>query len=733
MRPKAPLLNQLDSRLLWTLLVFILFVISFWLYVNAGRDIERAHHQRLQSFLLADELRQSSDDLTRMVRTYAVTGDQRYRQYFDEILAIRDGEMARPIDYHHIYWDLVDEAGNRPRPPETAIALLDLMRAAGFTEYELSQLVAAKDASDELVLLEEKAMRLVETGDPELREQALAMLHGPEYHQAKAGIMQPIDQLYSQMRQRTDAAVHKAERQARLMLLLFIVLGMMLLWLLWRFKQLESAILGTSIGDLYRRIEQLGQGRFSEPTEMPEQQVDTVVGWLSHTQHRLAQLEKNRQQVKQHLQQLAHFDPLTGLPNRFLFAEKLQQAMQQAESGQQFLVVAFIDLDGFKTVNDQYGHPYGDQVLVALSRRLQHRLSERNWLSRLSGDEFVLMLPGLTQVEDADAVLQDVLAALAYPVQVDSICSQLSASIGVSVYPQQPAVESEQLLRQADQAMYLAKQAGKNCIHYFDIVADLHARDMHQRLQAIELGLEEQQFVLFFQPKTDLQTEQCIGVEALIRWQHPEQGLLAPASFLPIIEQHALGIKVGQWVLRQAFLQLAAWQQQGIELPISVNIAANHLQQVDFAERLEMLAAEFPDVPLKLLELEIVETSALHDFQHASQTMLACTRLGVSFSLDDFGTGYSSLSYLKRLPISTLKLDQSFVRDILTDPEDLAILQGVGLLATSFSLNTIAEGVETPAHIAKLLEIGYRYGQGYGIARPMPVDALTDWLASHLN
>ncbi|MCC5825330.1 EAL domain-containing protein [Alkalimonas sp.] len=731
MQPITRLFQLLDARLLLTLLVFFLFVISFLLYVNAGRGIERAHNQRLQSFLLADELRQSSDDLTRMVRTYAVTGDERFRRYFDEILAIRNGDLPRPVDYHHIYWDLVDESDNRPRPAGKSVALLELMRQAGFTEHELSQLVSAKEASDALVNLEQKAMSLVETGDDTLREEALSMLHGSAYHEAKAGIMQPIDQLYSQMRQRTDAAVAKSERQARLLLMLFLVLGVMLLWLLWRFKKREAAVLGASVGELYRRIEQLGQGNFTEPAPMTDQQVNTVSGWLSQTQHRLAQLEQNRRQAQKRLQQLAHYDPLTGLPNRFLFAEKLQQAMQHALDKKHLIALAFIDLDGFKAVNDQFGHPYGDQVLLALSRRLQYRLSESNCVARISGDEFVLLLPDLNQLQDCDAVLQDVLSALAYPVQVNSIATQLSASIGVSFYPQEPSVEPEQLIRQADQAMYLAKQSGKNRIHYFDIAADQHMRTMHQRLKAIDDGLQHNQFVLFYQPKVDFVTGQCIGVEALIRWQHPDQGLLPPSDFLPLIEQHTLGIKLGQWVLHQAFFQLSDWQAQGVELPISVNIAANHLQAADFVDQLETLAMNYPDISFTLLELEIVETSALQDFEHASQTMIACSKLGVSFSLDDFGTGYSSLSYLKRLPISTLKLDQSFVRDILTDSEDLAILQGVGLLAASFQLKTIAEGVESSAHIEKLLEIGYRYGQGYGIARPMPIERLTEWLANN--
>lgn len=732
MQPKLRYSRFLDVRLAVTLLVFVLFVISFWLYVDAERDIERAHYQRLQSFLLTDELRQSSDDLTRMVRTYAVTGESRYEEYFHEILAIRNGELPRPVDYHHIYWDLVQNPEQRPRPLGTAVPLLDLMRQIGFTELELSQLVSAKEASDALADIEQEAMRLVASGEPSFREQALTMLHDDAYHNAKAGIMRPIDQLYSQMRLRTDNAIATAEQQARWLRALFILLGVMFLSLLWQLKKREQAILGAPVSELYERIEQLGQGNFSTPEPPPEQQANTISGWLNHTQQQLAQLEHNRRLTQQRLEQLAHYDPLTGLPNRFLLAEKLQKTMQQALFRQQPLALAFIDLDGFKEINDRYGHQLGDKLLLAISSRLTQQLPEGHLLSRIGGDEFIILLPTVQQMTACTDLLNDILLAISQPFQVEGIRAQLSASIGVSFYPQQVDIESEQLLRQADQAMYMAKQAGKNRIHYFDLAADLHARELHQRLQAIEHGINENQFVLFYQPKVDLTNGRCIGVEALIRWQHPEQGLLSPAAFLPLIEQHPLGIRLGQWVLTQAFLQLSAWQQQAIQLCISVNIAANHLQQPDFAAQLEQLAAQFPYISLNLLELEIVETSALQDFEHVSATMQRCAALGVSFSLDDFGTGYSSLSYLKRLPISTLKLDQSFVRDILTDADDLAILQGVGLLAASFQLQTIAEGVETAAHIEKLLEIGYRFGQGYGIAKPMPLASLTTWLTGRL-
>ncbi|WP_423187493.1 putative bifunctional diguanylate cyclase/phosphodiesterase [Alishewanella sp. d11] len=723
-------LTGFSLRLALSVVVFIFFLISFFVYVEAERAIDKAHNTRLQSFLLADELRQSSDDLTRMVRTYAVTGDVRYRQHFDEIFAIRNGVAPRPENYHFIYWDLVDASDHRPRPFAAPQALLERMRHVGFTEIELSQLVSAKQASDELAAIEQDAMKLVATGDPMLRASALTLLHDAAYHQAKAGIMQPIDQLYSMMDARTKVAVDKAEQQAERLRWVFIVLGLMLAFLLWQLKKRELAILGAPVTEVYQHITALGQGDFSQKINVTAAKTHTILGWLAETQRRLAQLDHSRQLSQQRLEHLAHYDALTGLPNRLLLNDRLQQAMQLAKQSGKLLAVAFVDLDGFKVINDRFGHEFGDQVLKAISQRLSACLDENTLLARTNGDEFVFLITDITQQSDCQPRLALALQHLASPFTVLGNSVQLSASIGVSFYPQIIDIASEQLLRQADQAMYGAKQTGKNRYYFFDVEAEHYTRGISKKLDEIRAALARSEFVLFYQPKVNLQTGECIGVEALIRWQHPQQGLLAPGQFLPLIEQHELGVLLGQWVIAEAFRQYTLWYQQGIEMPISVNIAANHLQQADFAEQLAQICAEFPNVPASMLELEIVETSALQDIDYILGTMKACAALGASFSLDDFGTGYSSLSYLKRLPISTLKLDQSFVRDILTDPDDLAILQGVSRLAEAFELATIAEGVESAEHMQKLLDIGYLYGQGYGIARPMPAAALPAWLAA---
>jgi EAL domain-containing protein (putative c-di-GMP-specific phosphodiesterase class I) len=305
---------------------------------------------------------------------------------------------------------------------------------------------------------------------------------------------------------------------------------------------------------------------------------------------------------------------------------------------------------------------------------------------------------------------------------------KVTASLGVSCYPQAEAVDAEQLLRQADQAMYQAKKAGKSTYRFFDAHQDILEREQLEALSRLEQALEQQEFVLYFQPKVNMRTGQVIGVEALIRWQHPQQGLLSPAAFLPALAGQALMVKLGDWVLEAAVQQLAGWQQEGLDLPISVNVDAIQLGQQDFISKLQQVLQRYPQVNPADLELEVLETGALNDIQHTAQLIRECHALGVRLSLDDFGTGYSSLAYLKHLEVDVLKIDQGFVRDMLHDPDDLVILGGIIGLADAFGRGLIAEGVETPESVEFLLQLGCECGQGYAIARPMPAAAIPAWV-----
>jgi diguanylate cyclase (GGDEF)-like protein/PAS domain S-box-containing protein len=439
--------------------------------------------------------------------------------------------------------------------------------------------------------------------------------------------------------------------------------------------------------------------------------------------------------IKEHQRQLehiAHFDVLTGLPNRVLLADRLQQAMYQCQRRQVSLAVVYLDLDGFKAVNDAHGHDAGDELLRVLAQRMKDALRGSDTLARVGGDEFVAVLVDLVNGTDSEPLLTRMLLAASSPVEVTGINGkvvlQVSASAGVTVYPDDNT-DADLLMRHADQAMYAAKQAGKNRHHLFDLAQDAAIQIQRETLDHIHGALLRQEFVLFYQPKINMRTGQVTGAEALIRWQHPERGLLSPSAFLPVIESDGLSIEMGEWVVRTALDQMKAWHQQGLDLPVSVNIGAHQLQQPGFAERLSQLLAEHPGVDPRTLQLEVLETSALEDMVHVSRVMRDCHSLGVSFALDDFGTGYSSLTYLKRLPAETLKIDQSFVRDMLDDTSDMAIVSGVIGLAKAFGREVIAEGVESAAHSRQLLTMGCELAQGYGIARPMPAADVPDWVA----
>lgn len=432
----------------------------------------------------------------------------------------------------------------------------------------------------------------------------------------------------------------------------------------------------------------------------------------------------------QQMERIAHYDALTGLPNRVLLSDRLQLAMAQAQRRGQQLAVAFLDLDGFKAVNDKQGHEAGDQLLVALANHMKRALRDGDTLARLGGDEFVAVLVDLADVNACQPLLSRLLAAAAQPIQYGDHQLQVSASLGVTFYPQGEDIDADQLLRQADQAMYQAKLAGKNRYHIFDAYRDSSIRGHHENVEDIRRAIDAEEFVLYYQPKVNMRTGEVIGAEALIRWQHPEKGLLLPAAFLPVIEDHLLAVTLGTWVIDTALTQLESWHTAGLNIAVSVNICARQLQQADFVQYLSDILAAHPNVQPGDLELEVLETSAIEDLEHVSAVIKACQDIGVKFALDDFGTGYSSLTYLKRLPVSTLKIDQSFVHDMLTDPDDLAIVEGVLSLATAFYRQAIAEGVETVEHGKLLLQFGCELAQGYGIARPMPAYKILNWITT---
>jgi len=433
-----------------------------------------------------------------------------------------------------------------------------------------------------------------------------------------------------------------------------------------------------------------------------------------------------RQQEKLNL--MAHYDVLTKLPNRALFLDRFDQAVAHSKRTESMLAICFLDLDHFKPINDNYGHEVGDKLLIEVAQRIKSLIREEDTASRQGGDEFTLLLRDIESFEQCEQLLERIRTSLAKPYVIEDYPHEISVSIGTTLYPLDDA-NLDTLLRHADQAMYQAKLSGRNQQKLFNALDDKQVMQRQHQLLNIKQALTNKEFQLYYQPKVNMKTGKVFGAEALIRWIHPEKGLIPPLDFLPLIESTDLEIQVGGWVINEALQQLDNWQQKGLNLEVSINVSSHHLQSSIFFDQLNDALDRYPNVNSQDLQLEILESSALGDIDAISGIIKSCQNvLGVNVALDDFGTGYSSLTHLRNLPANTIKIDQSFVRDMLEDEEDLALIEGIIGLANTFDREIIAEGVETIEHGVLLMRVGCNCAQGYGIARPMPSDSMIDWV-----
>lgn len=423
----------------------------------------------------------------------------------------------------------------------------------------------------------------------------------------------------------------------------------------------------------------------------------------------------------------AGHDALTSLPNRNLLGESFTRAFELSRHDESLTAVCLLDLDDFKVINDTWGHEVGDMVLVDVAERLVSTLREQDTVARLGGDEFVLLLNGFHNVEETEPLLQRLLEAIAEPVLFEGQELRVSGSIGITFFPLDDA-DPDTLLRHADQAMYQAKQSGRSRYHLFDLASDQQVQTRFRLIERVRQALHHDELVLYYQPKVNMRSGQVVGMEALLRWQDPERGLVPPLEFLPMLEENELIVEIGEWVIETVLTQMSHWLRAGHSWSVAVNIAARHFLRDDFSQRLSVLLGRHAEVPPELLQIEILESVALGDLRHARGTVSVCRMLGVSFALDDFGTGYSSISYLKNLSVNTLKIDQSFVRDMLVDREGLSLVEAVISLAKIFDSEVVAEGVEsTLEQGVLLLRLGCDVIQGYGVARPMPVADVEIW------
>lgn len=431
-----------------------------------------------------------------------------------------------------------------------------------------------------------------------------------------------------------------------------------------------------------------------------------------------------RASLEKKLHNMAHYDSLTGLASRPILIDQLQQAI----TSQQKLAVAYLDLDNFKPINDKYGHETGDFVLKTIAQRLQNTLRKEDTLARIGGDEFILLLRGAAHtIQEYEILLQDVLIEVNDPIKLAEFsCSvQISVSIGVAL-PSDDGLTCDDILRRADQTMYQAKRSGTNRILFFDPEEESLRHARHDLLLAAEKGIARKEFILHYQPKVNLMDHQLIGVEALIRWNHPTLGLLYPGHFSEALEHPHIGILIGEWVLAEALKQHKIWTRN--HLSMSVNISPAHLLSEGFVENLRELLISTNNIKPKTLELEILESTTIGNVEQAVDVLNGCRNLGVSIALDDFGTGYASLSYLKKLPLDTLKIDQSFVKKLLSDHEDKSIVTCIVALSKAFGFNLVAEGIESQELEKVLIGMGCYHGQGYYIAKPMSAEKMNLWI-----
>nr|WP_163503594.1 EAL domain-containing protein [Halomonas socia] len=435
---------------------------------------------------------------------------------------------------------------------------------------------------------------------------------------------------------------------------------------------------------------------------------------------------------KRHSEELyraANFDKLTGLANREHLAQQLQDLLDYAEGFDQSLTVCMLDLDRFGNINQSHGHQAADRLLMILAERFKRVLNDHGKLARVGGDEFALVLPETNHgLESLDHLRN----ALAEPLVIDGESLSVTASIGISTYPQDDS-DADMLLRHATQAMYQAKQRGGDCYQLFDPGQDLRIRRQREELARLALALARDEFELYYQPQVDLATHRLVGVEALIRWRHPQRGLVAPGEFLPQLAGTELEQAIDEWVVETALRQSDTWRHSGLTLPVSVNLSPQSLVRREFLDVLAQHMQRHPQIGPGDLKIEVLESAALDDIDAAMQVMKGCHALGIELALDDFGTGYSSLSYLRNLPVDLIKIDRSFVSRMLENDDDHAIVESVVFLAGKFKRPVLAEGVESMAHARALGALGCHLVQGYGIARPMPASEIPAWQQAWLS
>lgn len=456
--------------------------------------------------------------------------------------------------------------------------------------------------------------------------------------------------------------------------------------------------------------------------------VFTEAGEFRHYVGIFADITKSKEEQKK-LEHQAYHDALTKLPNRIRFTQYLEKTIAEAEPDSCF-AVCYLDLDEFKPINDNHGHQAGDQLLVLLASRIKNTIHKQDMVARFGGDEFAILLTSGNNTSDYQTMLEGLMHEIEKPYFLNDDTFNISASIGYTIYPNDNN-EPDILLRHADNAMYHAKTRGGEHCHLFDPQQEQLSINEHQIGQEIADAIAKNALTLHFQPQVDTENGEVVAFEGLIRWEHPTKGMLMPGNFLPQIEHKPLIADIGRWVLETTLRQLTSWNQQGHRIRVAINIAAYHLTEGKFVRELKDLLNQYPEVDGDQLCLEITESAAINDINNVTNIINRCKKLGVVFAIDDFGSGYSSLIYLRKLPVDIIKIDKSFVHDMLRNSEDLAIVTSIANLSKEFNRLVVAEGVEIKMQATRLQKLGITLTQGFAIAEAMPANEVIDWVQAN--
>jgi diguanylate cyclase (GGDEF)-like protein/PAS domain S-box-containing protein len=491
-------------------------------------------------------------------------------------------------------------------------------------------------------------------------------------------------------------------------------------------KLWETIVAGDSFRDVFINRKKNGDIYYEEKTITPLKDENGEI----HNYVSTGKDISDRMEIQEKLHHMATHDALTELPNRVMVNDRLLHAIEQGERSQSKIAVIFIDLDRFKEVNDSLGHPSGDALLKVIGSKLKSSLRHGDTLGRFGGDEFTILMEGINHIDDVNAVMQKILKTVSEPVLIGGYEIVSSASIGITIFPDD-ADNVDALVKNADVAMYRAKSRGGNTFEFYthdmSVKADERMKLQHRLNHAVERG----EFKLHYQPRVNVQTGQVTGMEALLRWDHPEMGLVSPSKFIPILEETGKIVEVGHWVFSKACRFVAELKQKGLQsLRVSVNLSARQFHDQDLLQCIEEICA-LHHFESRYLEVEITESLLIENMETAAAILDRLHEVGVHISIDDFGTGYSSMSYLKRFPIDSLKVDQSFVKDIPNDKDDVAIVRAIVALGESLGINLVAEGVETAAQLEFFTEVDQCEIQGFYIGKPMPQEEFITWLVEH--